>query len=301
MEAERRKPSSIAAAESVFRLYLAPRLGAKRLDQISDADVQMLKADLADKSRSTVNNVLCALGSAVKRAVEWGVLEAAPCRVRMLKTNKAEVAFYDFAEQRRLVDAASALDPRIELLVLLGSDAGLRRGEFLALEWSDLDFKRRVINVQRSEWNGHVTLPKGGRGRRVSMTEKLSAALPAHRHVRGPRVLYADEGSTPTNKIVRRWMEAAQRRAGLPVKGGVHVLRHSFCSHLAMQGAPAKAIQELAGHANLTTTMRYMHLSPGAKYAAIRLLDRRPAGDEEGGGDVGETTKPACAGLSESQ
>jgi hypothetical protein len=65
-----------------------------------------------------------------------------------------------------------------------------------------------------------------------------------------------------------------------------------------MQGASAKAIQELAGHANLTTTMRYMHLSPGAKDAAIRLLDQRPAGDEEGGGDVGETTKPACAGLS---
>jgi hypothetical protein len=65
-----------------------------------------------------------------------------------------------------------------------------------------------------------------------------------------------------------------------------------------MQGASAKAIQELAGHANLTTTMRYMHLSPGAKDAAIRLLDQRPAGDEEGGGDVGEPTKPACAGLS---
>jgi integrase len=91
-------------------------------------------------------------------------------------------------------------------------------------------------------------------------------------------------------------MEQAQRRARLPVRGGVHILRHPFRSDLAMRGAPAQAIQELAGHANLTTTMRYMHLSPGAKDAAIRLLDRRPVRDEDGGGDVGETTKPASAG-----
>jgi integrase len=249
--------------------------------------------------RSTVNNVLTALGSALKRAVEWGVLDRPPCRVRLLKTDKREVAFYDFSEYHRLVGAAGALDPRIELLVLLGGDAGLRRGEFLGLEWADIDFKRRTMIVQRSEWSGHVTVPKGGHGRRVAMTERLAAALLAHRHLRGPRVLYTDEGSVPTPKIVRMWMERVQRRAGLPVTGGVHVLRHSFCSHLAMQGAPAKAIQELAGHANLPTTMRYMHLSPGAKDAAIRLLDRRPTDD--GGVDMGETTRPACAGPSVSK
>jgi hypothetical protein len=48
-----------------------------------------------------------------------------------------------------------------------------------------------------------------------------------------------------------------------------------------MRGAPAKAIQELAGHENLTTTMRYMHLSPGARTSAIGLLNRRPADDAD--------------------
>ena len=51
-------------------------------------------------------------------------------------------------------------------------------------------------------------------------------------------------------------------------------MRHTFCSHLAMRGAPARAIQELAGHQNLTTTQRYMHLSPAAIDSAIRLLDQ---------------------------
>ncbi len=57
------------------------------------------------------------------------------------------------------------------------------------------------------------------------------------------------------------------------MKAGVHILRHTFCSHLAMRGAPARAIQELAGHQDLATTQRYMHLSPAALDAAIRLLD----------------------------
>ena len=76
-----------------------------------------------------------------------------------------------------------------------------------------------------------------------------------------------------TRDRVIKAIRGAQRAAGLP-KAGVHLLRHTFCSHLAMRGAPARAIQELAGHADLTTTQRYMHLSPAATEDAIRLLDR---------------------------
>jgi len=53
----------------------------------------------------------------------------------------------------------------------------------------------------------------------------------------------------------------------------MHILRHTFCSRLAMRGATVKSIQELAGHQHLTTTQRYMHLSPAARESAIRLLD----------------------------
>ena len=79
-------------------------------------------------------------------------------------------------------------------------------------------------------------------------------------------------------------MERAERAGGLPVTGHIHRLRHTFCSHLAMRGAPAKAIQELAGHAeDLSTTMRYMHLSPASLHQAIRLLEQRgPVGGYSG-------------------
>jgi site-specific recombinase XerD len=90
-------------------------------------------------------------------------------------------------------------------------------------------------------------------------------------------VFYASEGRTASSYQLRTWFQAAQRRAGLPVTtGGLHTLRHTFCSHLAMRGAPAEAIQELAGHSDLSTTLRYMHLSPAARQGAIELLNRRP-------------------------
>ena len=57
------------------------------------------------------------------------------------------------------------------------------------------------------------------------------------------------------------------------MKRRVHILRHTFCSHLAMPGAPARAIQELAGHQDLATTQGYTHLSAAALDAAIRLLE----------------------------
>ena len=89
-----------------------------------------------------------------------------------------------------------------------------------------------------------------------------------------------------TQKVMQCLVRRAAKRALLKNEG-VHVLRHTFCSHLAMKGAPARAIQELAGHKDLSTTQRYMHLSPAATVNAIRLLEGRL--DAHGRGDIVET------------
>jgi site-specific recombinase XerD len=109
---------------------------------------------------------------------------------------------------------------------------------------------------------------------------RLKAALVANRHLRCPRVFWRDdEYENVSGVLLAKWMRRAQRRAGLEVTGGLHILRHTFCSRLAMAGAPALAIKELAGHTSLITTMRYMHLSPSAKSAAIDLLNAEVRGD----------------------
>jgi len=86
-------------------------------------------------------------------------------------------------------------------------------------------------------------------------------------------VLYSDDKSVADRDALASWIRRAERRAGLPVTGKLHMLRHTFCSRLAARGATSMEIKELAGHADLTTTMRYMHLSPSAKREAIKLLD----------------------------
>jgi integrase len=121
------------------------------------------------------------------------------------------------------------------------------------------------------------------------MTQRLTAALKAVRHLRGERVLCLPDGSLSTRARVIKAVRGAQRVAG--IEQGVHILRHRSVRTWAMKGAPVRAFQELAGHSDLSTTQRYMHLSPAATEDAIRLLDGRQSGLQrvENLGDILDT------------
>jgi integrase len=288
-EGEYEKASSIAAKKSTYRVHLSPAFGSTRLDAITDEQLSRLRARLAKgRTPRTVNNILTVLNSCLKLAIKWKVLDAMPCTIEIRAVSDERPDFYDFEDYDRLCEGAAKLGTEEHALVRLGGDGGLRRGEMMALRWCDCDFKRRQIRVEQAAWKRshkaaletgepewNVAKPKGGRGRVVPMTDALLAALQAHRHLRGEYVLCLDDGSPVPGHTLRDRLEVAQRRAGLAVMGSLHKLRHTFCSHLAMRGAPAKAIQELAGHQSLSTTLRYMHLSPSALDAAIGLLNER--------------------------
>ena len=272
-KANRQKPSSIAAKELIIRVHLTPQLGRKKLDAIKTEDVQQLKRRLSTKAAKTVNNVLTVLNVLLKKAKEWDVIDRMPCSITLLPVPKTSMSFYDFDEYERLVSASSTVDATTYLIVLLGGEAGLRCGEMMALEWKDVDLAKRQVCVQRSDWNGQVTTPKGGRLRYVPLTIRLAAAFRDHRHLRSANVLCQENGQPLTRQMVQYRVLRASRRAKLS-EDGVHILRHTFCSHLAMKGAPPRAVQELAGHRELSMTQRYMHLSPAALESAIRLLDQ---------------------------
>jgi len=293
MVANRLKPSGIAAKETIAKRHLIPVFGPKKLDAITTEKVQGLMSRLSDRAPKTVNNVLTVLNVVLKKAVEWGELERMPCTIRLLPIPKPSAQFHDFDEYERLLTAAEALGSTTYVLALLFGDAGLRCGEAMALQHEDVDHEKRQLCVQRSDWKGHVTIPKGGHLRYVPMTLRLAGALRKHRHLRGKRVLCQGDGSPLTQKIVQDHLRRAARKAN--VREGVHILRHTFCSHLAMRGAPARAIQELAGHQDLSTTQRYMHLSPAAIESAIRLLDTKSA---SGFGDIVETEDQRSAKAS---
>jgi len=272
--ANRHKPAGIEHKRTILRWHLIPTLGYRKLNDITSEDVDRLKYSLRGKSVKTANNVLTVLNTLLKKAVEWKVIGRLPCDVRLLKPTPGSVDFFEFDEFDRLVTAAEAVGWCAHLIVLLAGEAGLRSGEMRALRQSDANLEKRQLRVERSEWRGQVCSTKGGRIRYVPMTVTLAEALRRYRHLRAPLVLCRDDGRPLTEGDVRAYVDRAARRAQLREKGP-HMLRHTFCSHLAMNGVPVRAIQELAGHRNLSTTQRYMHNRPKAIEEAIRTLDQR--------------------------
>jgi integrase len=275
-EANKYKPSGIDSKKAALKNYLLPQFPNKRLNEFDEGDEVVLKKAMKELSPSTYNNAASILNSVLSAAKKSKVIEKVPYHFTLMKRQKGRPRFYDYDQYSWLVEAGQKLDRRIEIVVLLGGDAGLRRGEIIALEWPAVDLRRGLITVEQSEWKGKVTETKGMEYRVIPMTKGLREALQAHHHLRVERVLYTNEGETVTAKVLQRWMSKAQRRAHLRATGAIHILRHTFCSHLAMRGAPALAIQRLAGHQNLSTTLGYMHLADGEKERAIRLLDDRP-------------------------
>jgi integrase len=293
-KALRQKPSTIIQKERILKFHVLPRYGKVRLDDFNAVHEQRIKAETLNRSPKTTNNLLCVINGIFKAAVKLKKLEHVPLILEMLPFESAAMDFYEPHEFEMLVDAAAKVDHQHLVFVLLCGEAGFRCGEVIAFEQTDVDYTRGVVNIRRAEWEGHVTLPKGGKPRAVEMTSRLADALRKNRHLNGDRVLWRNDGFPKvTQVLLSKWMSRIQRRAGLKETGGIHILRHTFCSRLAMAGAPAKAIQELAGHKDLSTTQRYMHLSPGAKSAAIRMLEKRPAFETVSGAGNGEGMETA--------
>ena len=163
VKANRQKPSTRKAKQTICRCHLIPVFGHLRLNEIGPADVERLKARHANHSAKTLNNALSIFNSILACAVALGVLEASPVRARWVKTTLPSMPFYDFDEFERLCASARRLSEQHELIVLLGGCAGLRCGEIRALRWSSIDFARGFLTVERAYSLDEVLVPKGNK------------------------------------------------------------------------------------------------------------------------------------------
>lgn len=213
------------------------------------------------------------LRKALVLAHRYGDLTAVP-EVDWPKIPPQDFDFLTFEEAERLVDGADAGQWRTMMLVAMRT--GLRCGELRALHWNDVDLVAGVIRVRRNATiGGKVKSPKSNRFRDVPLSADALGALKSHRKdtmLRGAFVFCNASGRMLLEHECKHPCRRAAKCAGLRVVYW-HVLRHTFASHLAMRGAPAKTIQELMGHASLAQTQRYMHLSPNVPRDAVRLLD----------------------------
>ncbi|MCB9755277.1 MAG: site-specific integrase [Myxococcales bacterium] len=273
VEANRLAPATRRHYDVVLRTHLLPVLGALRLDEIDARHVQALKR--RGLKASTTNQVLAKLRAMLRVAARWSLIERVP-EITELREDRRQPGFYDFDAYDRLIQAARALGPEALTLVRLGGDAGLRRGEIRGLRWANVHLDRGQLYVcENRTAGGGVRLPKGSKARWVPITGPLRAALNALER-RGEWVLCGSDGRWSSERSLDSQLSRAQLGAGLPRKG-LHILRHTFCSHLAMRGAHPVVIQRLAGHANTQTTEVYMHLAPSTLTEAIEKLRRGDA------------------------
>ena len=265
------KKSEFDSKEAIIRLHLEPAFGRLSLDAILTESIEEFKADQLDDDYEpkTINNQLTVLRRILAIAIEWGKLSTIP-KVNWLKVREPEFRFFDFDEADRLITSSS---PVWRAMVVVAVRTGLRLGELIGLRWQDVDLKSGLLHVRQAVSRGVIGTPKSGKPRPVDLCEEAVAALREHRHLRGPFVFCNADGKMLTKGQCKWPLWMACRSAGLPDTGW-HVLRHTFASHLAIRGAPLKTIQELLGHSTIEMTMRYAHLSPGARRDAVRLLDR---------------------------
>jgi integrase len=269
-------------------MHLLPRVGHLKLDQVTYAVIEDLKVDLAKTplsnfkrdckqkpknavtflSQKTINNCLTVLRRMLSIARKRGLIATVP-EVEWLRPPAPDFDFLDFEESQRVLDAAEG---EWRTMILVALRTGLRFGELLALRWQDVDLVAGRIMVRQNWVLGQIGTPKSGHAREIPLGEEVLKALKSHRHLRGPLVFCTMAGEVFTVGEPRYWLARFCRKAGLREMGW-HTLRHTFASHLAMRGAPLKAIQELLGHATIQMTMRYAHLAPEVARDAVRLLD----------------------------
>src|SRR5260370_35519686 len=187
-------------------------LGGLRLEESDKQSEQRLKAAMKQFDPGTINDTLAVLSRLLNCAAEWGVIGSAP-RFAKLKTRRTETEFCDFDHFGRLVDGGRKINPAVPAFLLLAGEAGLRRGEIIALDLTDADFRRGQLTIARSDWYGQIGTTKGGKTRRVPMTTRLTATLQAIRHIRGPRRRYQPNGEPVSEKTRRRWLEGPEGAA----------------------------------------------------------------------------------------
>jgi integrase/recombinase XerC len=265
---------------SHFLAFAAGHLGrtAAQLDPRA-LDLGLVRAYLAElyrlrHARASVARKLSSLRSFVRFLRREGWIEADPVVLALAPRRDRKVpAHLSVDEMERLLDtpdASTVLGRRDRAVLELFYASGVRLSELVALDLEDVDLAGRIVRV----------LGKGGKERLVPFNTSAQRALRTWyedrlvlRAARGRRVDDGDpifvnaRGGRLTGRSVQRLV--ARHVAGCSTRCGIspHALRHSFASHLLQRGADLRAIQELLGHAQLTTTQRYTHIN------AAQLLD----------------------------
>ncbi len=245
-----------------FTDHLGRELG--REPRPEDADHLSIRGFLAELhrrglARSSAARKLAGLRTFFRYLCREGRLEANPARLLATpRRDKRIPAVLDEAQVESLLampgDAISAVRGRAILELLYAT--GMRCAELTALDAGEVDLDARMVRVLGKGRKERVVLF----GRRAQ--EALRAWLECRARVRprGDALFLNARGGRLSGRSVRALVARRVEQTALARRCSPHTLRHSFATHLLTRGADLRAIQELLGHASLSTTQRYTHV-----------------------------------------
>jgi len=272
-------PTTFYRCEGIIRTHLIPFFGSSYVFKIGMKDIEAYKTKRMNEVQpATVNREFSRLRHMFRCAVDWSYIKENPSkgvkefkeppgRIRYLTQEEIEALLAECGPDTLRQNHWNAGRPLSDLLniylrpiVEIAIHSGMRRGELLGLRWKDVDFKGRMIVLEKT---------KNGERRVIPMNDTVVRALkslPVHLHEE--KIFTGIPGDA-----LSKAFERACKRAG--IEGcRYHDLRHTHASHLVMGGTSLRAVQTLLGHKDLRMTMRYSHLSPEHLREAVTTLDK---------------------------
>lgn len=271
-----------------------------RLDEINvwKLDRWILDRKKTDISGATINRNVGMLKSAFSKAIEWDIISRHPLqKLRPQRVDQSsKVRFLTPEEERRLWAALDRRENQIRTkrdsgnlwrivrghqprpalseelfvdhlkpMVLLSLNTGIRQGELFSLNWEDIDFSNRTLTIRGEE-------AKSGQTRHIPLNSIAYSVLESllKNRVEKHALVFPNREGQRFNNIKRSWKR-------LLIDAGIttfryHDARHHFASKLAMVGVDLNTIRELLGHGDIKMTLKYAHLSPSAKAAAVERI-----------------------------
>ncbi len=263
------KPSEVETKKRILKKHLIPFFGNMNINEINGFEIEKYKKRkrMSGLSKKTINNHLAILGTSLNMAHEWGKTTK-NIKIKRYKVFSGKSDFLTEDELQILLNHAKDV---WRDMILLAARTGLRRGELIGLRWEDINFNNATLTVQRAIVRNVEGSPKGNKTRNIPLINEVFLMLWKNKKQKG-YVFQTRPDHHLSDSFCNLNMKKICEKAGLR-NIGWHTLRHTFASHLFQKNAPTKAVQELMGHVDIQTTLRYAHLGPSNLQSAISVLE----------------------------
>jgi len=286
-----RRSSTYERYGDILKRHVFPTFGNKLISEIKRSEIRnlILKKSKAGLSRSMICLIRDVMSGTMGYAVEDELIPGNPVSgilKRLQLERDKQITVEPMNEQEVDLFLATCFQHYHEYseFFLCAFRTGMRLGELLGLQWSDIDWNQNFIRVERSYKRGQFDKTKTGKVRRVDMSNQLAASLKTLLTKRKKEALkdglgepakfiFQRDDKPMEQNYIRRVYKRILIKAGIR-EMRIHDIRHTFASLLLSKGESPVYVKEQLGHSSIKMTVDvYGHLIPGSNRGAVNQLD----------------------------